>query len=190
MLERAHVPVEEADLILPPVEPREVSPRVHQAQQEHPRLLPLAHDVDEDLEEVDFGEVARLVRQRHEHLAPLPLPFGDERAHRPLADEMALADKDLVQPHRREPLLPPVQCFESSSSSSTRDRTRSFTGDGLGASFRDTGLRTRHVPPHRVPRDAQLLGDPLHRPALDEHLVPHNVNLVHRQHPFQRTPGP
>src|SRR5438045_3959297 len=94
MLERPNVAVEEADLILPRIQPREVAPRVHEPQEEHPRLLPFSVDVDEDLEEVDLGEVARLVRQRHEHLAALPLPLGDELAHRALADVLALADED------------------------------------------------------------------------------------------------
>jgi hypothetical protein len=52
----ANVPVEEADLSLPRVEPREVAPRVHQAHHEHVRLASLAGDVDEHLEEVDLGQ--------------------------------------------------------------------------------------------------------------------------------------
>jgi hypothetical protein len=138
-----------------------------------------------------LGEVARFVRQRHEHLAPLPLPFGDELAYRPLADELALAYEGLSCSRTDvSHSLPPVQCYESSSSFSTRDRTRSFTGDGLGAAFRTPGFAPATYRRTRVPRNAQLPGDPPHRPALDEHLMPHNVNLIHPPHPFQRTPGP
>src|SRR5262245_12671357 len=57
-----------------------------------PIVLP-ALDVDEDLEEIDLGEVARPIRERHEDLAPLTLPLGycffDDRG----ADAMALADQ-------------------------------------------------------------------------------------------------
>ena len=31
--------------------------------------------------------------------------------------------------------------------------------------------------------------DPADRESFDEHLLSDNVNLIHRQHPFQRTPG-
>ena len=77
--EGAHVAVEKADLILPLVDPAEVAAGVHQPQQEEPRLAPHAGDVDQHLEEVDLGEIARAIRQRHEDLAPLPLPLGDRR---------------------------------------------------------------------------------------------------------------
>ena len=77
--ERADVPVEKADLILALVDPREVAARVHQPHQEQPRLAARPVDVDQHLEEVDLGEIARPIRQRHEDLAALPLPLGDRR---------------------------------------------------------------------------------------------------------------
>ena len=49
MREGADVDVEKADLILPLVDPAEVAARVHQPQQEEPRLAALAGEVDEDL---------------------------------------------------------------------------------------------------------------------------------------------
>ena len=74
---RADVPVEKADLILPLVDPREVAARVHQPHQEEPRLAAGPVDVDQHLEEVDLGQIARPIRQRHEDLAALPLPLRD-----------------------------------------------------------------------------------------------------------------
>ena len=82
----ADVPVEKADLILALVDPREVAARVHQPHQEQPGLAARPVDVHQHFEEVDLGEIARPIRQRHEDLAALPLPlrdriFDDSHAH-------------------------------------------------------------------------------------------------------------
>ena len=45
------VPIEEANLILELVNPPEVAPGIHQAQQKEPGLLPRAVYLDEHLEE-------------------------------------------------------------------------------------------------------------------------------------------
>ena len=47
-----------ADLIAALVEPGEVAPGVHQPDQEHPALAPLAADLGDHLEEVDLGPVS------------------------------------------------------------------------------------------------------------------------------------
>jgi hypothetical protein len=102
---RADVAVEKADLILALVDPRKVAARVHQAHQEEPRLLPLPIDVDQHLEEVDLREIAGPIRQRHEDLAALALPFGDRVFDHGHADAVPLGDQQLVQPRGRQPLL-------------------------------------------------------------------------------------
>ena len=103
--ERAHVPVEKADLILTLVDPGEVATRVHQPHQKEPRLPTDAVEIDQHLEEVDLGEIARPIRQRHEHLAALALPLGDGLFDERDADPMALGDQQLVEPRGRQPLL-------------------------------------------------------------------------------------
>jgi hypothetical protein len=84
--ERPDVAVEKADLILPLADPRKVATRVHQPHQEEPRLAADPVDVDKHLKEVDFGEIARPIRQRHEHLAPTFRAanglLSERRAHR------------------------------------------------------------------------------------------------------------
>ncbi|MEQ1871260.1 MAG: hypothetical protein ABL961_14695 [Vicinamibacterales bacterium] len=69
------MPVETTDPILPLVGPGEVAALAHQPHQEEPGLAARPVDVDQGLEEVDLGETARSLRQRHEDLAPLPLPL-------------------------------------------------------------------------------------------------------------------
>jgi hypothetical protein len=61
--EGADVPIEETDLVLALVNPREVAARVHQPHQEEPRFLPFSLEVDEDLEEIDLGQIARSIQQ-------------------------------------------------------------------------------------------------------------------------------
>jgi len=77
--ERTDVAVQKAHLVVPLVNPREVAAGVHQPHQEQPRFPPDAGEIDEHLEEVDFRELAGPIRQRNEHLAPLPPPLGDRR---------------------------------------------------------------------------------------------------------------
>jgi len=89
---RADVPVQKADLILALVDPRKVAARIHQAHQEEPRLPARPIDVDQHLEEVDLGQIAGAVRQRHEHLAALALPFGDRFLDEGDPDPLPLGD--------------------------------------------------------------------------------------------------
>jgi len=105
MSERADVPVEETHLVLPRVEPAEVSPARHQPHDEQPRLLSHGGDVDPDLEEVDLPQVPRLVHERNEDLLPPALPLGHVRFHQRGADRMPLLDEEPVQPRGRQPLL-------------------------------------------------------------------------------------
>jgi hypothetical protein len=101
----ADVPVEKADLILALVDPREVAARVHQPHQEQPRLPPGPVDVDQHLEEVDFGQIARPIRQRHEDLAALPLPLGNRVLDDGHAHAVPLGHQQLVEPRGRQSLL-------------------------------------------------------------------------------------
>src|SRR4051812_680155 len=113
VLEGAHVPIEEADLILARIEPGEIAPRVHQAQEEHPRLAPLAGDVDEDLEEVDLAEIARFVHKRNEHLLAPAFPLRDHLADHAVAHHVALRGEQLVEARGRQLLLAsgPARCL-------------------------------------------------------------------------------
>jgi hypothetical protein len=79
--EGPHVPIQEARLVLPLVDPGEVATRVHQPHQEEPRLPTHRVEIDEHLEEVHLGELARPIRQRDKHLAPLPSPLRHGRLH-------------------------------------------------------------------------------------------------------------
>jgi len=99
------VPIEEADLVLPLVNPREVATGVHQPQQKQPRLPPDSSDVDQHLEEVDLREIAGPVRQRDEDLAPLSAPLGHRRLHQRDPDGVALLRQQRVQAGRRQLLL-------------------------------------------------------------------------------------
>ena len=101
VLERAHVSVEKAQLILPRAEPREVAARVHQAHHEHPRFLPLAGEVDEHLEEIDLREISRRIHERHKHLAAATFPLANGLGDRGDPDLVPLADEHRVQPRRR-----------------------------------------------------------------------------------------
>ena len=99
------VAIEKADLVLSLVDPREVAARVHQPHQKEPRLPARAVDVEEHLEEIDLGEITRPIRQRHEDLAPLPLPLRHRRFYQRDADLLPLGHQQLVEPRRRQPLL-------------------------------------------------------------------------------------
>ncbi len=105
MREGPHVAIEKTDLILALVDPREVAARVHQPHQKQPRLAARAVDIDEHLEEVDLGEIAGPIRQRHEDLATLALPLGDRLFDERDADPMALRHQQLVQARRRQLLF-------------------------------------------------------------------------------------
>jgi hypothetical protein len=56
---------------------------VHQPQQKHPRLAPLARHVDQHLKEIHLPEIARPAHQRYEDLLlsslPLPYQLSDQR---------------------------------------------------------------------------------------------------------------
>ncbi len=182
--ERAHVPVEKAHLVLPVVDAREVAARVHQPHHEHPPLAPLARDVDEHLEEVHFGEVAGVIHERHEHLAPSALPLGDGLTHRRDPDAPALGEQHLVQPRRRQPLL--------ASGPPRRLREQRFDARADHVQHRTAARSTRpvrrlgalDVAPHGIARDAELARHPPHRQPFDQHLMPHHVYLIHPQHPL------
>jgi hypothetical protein len=64
---RPHVAVEKSELIAALVEPGELTPRVHQPQQELPGFAPLAADFHHYLEEVDL-RLARAINQWHVYL--------------------------------------------------------------------------------------------------------------------------
>jgi len=103
--ERPDVAVEKADLILALVDPGEISAGVHQPHEEEPRLAAGAIHVDQHLEEVNLGEIAGPIRQRHEDLATRPLPLRDRVFDDRHPDAVALGDQQLVQSRRRQPLF-------------------------------------------------------------------------------------
>lgn len=177
--ERAHMPIEEGHLVLPRVQPREVAPRVHEPQQEHPRLAPLASGVDEHLEEVHLAEIAWPVHERHEHLLRAPLALRHQLLDQRDADAHALAHQQPVQPRRRQPLL-------------AARRSRRAREQRLEPRLHRRRPRRRpphadrhallQVPPHRIARQPHVLGHLPRRPPLDPNFVPDYVYLIHPQH--------
>ena len=173
MRERADVSVEKTDLILALVDPREVTARVHQPHQEQPRFAAGPIDVDQDLEEVDLGEIPGTIRQRHEDLATLPLPFRDRVFHDGHAHPVALAQQQRVQPRGGQPLLAarPSHRVGQHRLDPLSDRIphRPRPRRRLGLPRR---RRLAHIFAHRRPREAQLARHCPLRPSFDEHLMP------------------
>ena len=62
--------VEKGQLVATFVEPGELPPRVHQPQQELPRLAPFSSDLHHHFEKIDLG-FARTMNQRHVDLGSL-----------------------------------------------------------------------------------------------------------------------
>src|SRR5882724_12575847 len=190
VLEGAHVPVEKGHLILARIEPGEVAPRVHQPQDEHPRLAPLGAHVDEHLEEVDLAEVAGLVHERDEHLLPPALPLRDHFPHHAVADDMALRQEQLVQARRGQSLLAACPARR------LREQLLEARPDALLDRTRALDRRPHarrgalDVAPDRVARHAQLSRRPSNGDFLNEHLVPNHIGLIHPQHPPAEKPVP
>jgi divalent metal cation (Fe/Co/Zn/Cd) transporter len=69
------VAIQEGELVAALVEPGELAPRVHQAQQKLPRLDPLAVHLRHHLEEIDLRLLARPVNQRNVNFLTLAPPF-------------------------------------------------------------------------------------------------------------------
>ena len=105
MREGPDMAVEKADLVLARVDPAKVAAGIHQAQQKQPRFAPHAGEVDQDLEEIHFRQLAGPIRQRNHDLAPLALPLGHRVFDQRHADPMAFFHQQLVQPRRGQPLL-------------------------------------------------------------------------------------
>ena len=183
MREGAHVSVEEADLVLAAVEPSEVAAGVHQPQEEHPPLATLDRDVHEHLEEVDLGEVTRPVDQRHEDLLPLPLPLCDELLDERDAHLAPLSDQQPMKLGRREALLaarPPRRFGEELLEPRPHRLERRPRPCGRLAPAR---LRALDIAAHRVAGEVELPRHLTHGEALDQHLVPNDVDLIHPEHP-------
>jgi hypothetical protein len=90
VLERSHVSVEKADLVLPIVDAGVVAPGMHQAHDQHPGFPSGAGHVDEHLEEIHLRQIARVVHEWHEHFPSLALPLGDHLSHQGHADGVPL----------------------------------------------------------------------------------------------------
>lgn len=174
----APVPIQEADLVLPLVDPREVAARVHQPHQKEPRLAPRAVDLDEHLEEIDFREIARAIRQRHKDLSPLPLPLRHGILNQRDADSLPLGDQQLVQPRRRQPLLAARPLDGLCQQLLDTRAHRLPHGPGPRRRLSANGHRFREVFSNRPPRNPELLGELLRRAALDQDLVTNDVNLI------------
>ena len=189
MRERAHVPVEEARLILTRIEPREVAARVHHPHHEHVRLAALASDVDDHLEEVDLGEVTGLVHERDEHLLALPLPLANDVLHDGVADVVALAAEHRVEPSRGELLLaggPPLRVLEQLDRAAfdrvANRRTRN------AAWLAHTGRCASQVATHRVSVDSHLARDLADGDAVLMSTA-HHIDLFHNEHPPSERPA-
>ena len=180
----ADVPIEKADLILALVNPREVAARVHQPHQEQPRLAAGAIDVDQHLEEVDLGEIARPIRQRHEDLAALPLPFCDRLFDDGHADALALSPQQLVESRGGQPLLAPSppHRFGEQHLHAVGDRIPDRPGPSRGLRL-PTGDRLIHVFPNRDTRQPQFAGDRPLGPPLNQHLMSNHMHEIHPEHP-------
>src|SRR5437016_9544489 len=190
VLEGAHVPVEKGHLILARIEPGEVAPRVHQPQDEHPRLAPLGAHIDEHLEEVDLAEVAGLVHERDEHLLPPALPLRDHLSYHAVADNVALRQVQLVQARRGQSLLAACPARR------LREQLLEARPDALLDRTRALDRRPHARPgaldvaPDRVARHAQLSRHPTNGDFLNEHLVPNHMGLIHPQQPPAEKPVP
>jgi hypothetical protein len=181
---RADVPVEKADLVLALVDPREVAARVHQPHQEEPRLAAGPVDVDQHLEEVDLGEIARPIGQGHEDLAALPLPLRDRVFHDRHAHAVPFGQQQLVQPRGRQPLLAarPAHRFGQQRLHALGDRVP----DGPGARHRRRFPRRDRliqVFPDRDARQPQLAGDRPLSPPLNKYFVSNDMHEIHPEHP-------
>ena len=89
--------------------------------------------VDEDLEEVDLGQIAGAIRQGHEDLAPLPLPLRDRGLDRGDPLGVALGEEHPVQPRGRQPLLPTGPLGRLREQRLARPATFAQTGRGRGS---------------------------------------------------------
>src|SRR2546427_1106935 len=190
VLEGAHVPVEKGHLILARIEPGEVAPRVHQPQDEHPRLAPLGAHIDEHLEEVDLAEVAGFVHERADPPLPPALPLRDHLPYHAVADNVALRQEQLVQARRGQSLLAACPARR------LREQLLEARPDALLDQTRALDRRPHARPgpldvaPDRVARHAQLSRHPSNGDFLNEHLVPNHIGLIHPQHPPAEKPVP
>ncbi|HEX4352651.1 MAG TPA: hypothetical protein VHZ95_07055 [Polyangiales bacterium] len=182
--ERADVTVEKARLVLARIEPREIALRVHEAHHEHVRFAPLAADVDEHLEEVDLGEVAGLVHQRHEHLFAPPLPLANDVFDGRIADDDSLAAQHRVQARSGQPLFAgrPMlrvleQRFDARPHRIDHGRARHATW------LTDARRCAAQVTLDRVFRNAHLACETTYRHALHQVSVTNDVDLFHDEHP-------
>src|SRR5579863_5734750 len=75
MSKRPHVAVEKGELVAAFVKPGELPPRVHQPQQELPRLAPFSSNLHHHFEKIDLS-FARAIDQRHVDLRPLTAPLA------------------------------------------------------------------------------------------------------------------
>ncbi len=136
------------------------------------------------LEEVDFGEIARPIRQRHEDLAALPLPFCDRLFDEGHADSVPLGQQELMQSRGGQPLFAagPAHRFSQERRHSVGDRVPDWPRPGRRLQFprRD---RLIHVLPDGDARQPQLTGDRPLRPPLYQHFVSNDMHEIHPEHP-------
>jgi hypothetical protein len=163
---------------------------VHQPHHEHVRLAAPARDVDEDLEEVDLAEVARLVDERNEHLLALALPLANDLLHDGVADLVALAAQHRVQARSGQLLLP---CRPALRILEQLDSARLHGGANRRARhaswLTNASWRASHVAAHRIAIDAHLARDLADGDALDQVSVANDVDLFHSEHPPSGRPA-
>ena len=154
------MPVEKAHLILALVDPREVAARIHQPHQEQPGLAARSIDVHQHFEEIALGEIAPPIRERHEDLAALSLPFRDRVFDDRHAHAVPFGPQQLVQPRGRQPLLAarPSHRFGQQRLHPVGDRVPDRPGPRPSLQFPHWG-RLIHVLANSDPRQPQLAGD-------------------------------
>ena len=187
MLEGAHMPVQERDLVAAFVEPREVVARVHQVHHEQPHALPRAGNLHGHLEEVHLRGVPSAPHQRYVHLLPLTPPLGQVRAHCRAPHLVALSQQLLMYQRPGDPLLaagplpPLLQDLFDPLAHRVQHRLRA------PACLAPPWLPLRsHILAHRVPAHPQISRDLSDRQPFVVPLVFDNVYAIHPQHPSLR----
>ena len=103
--ERADVGIEERELIATPIEPDEIKAGVHQAADELPNRVEGVIELHSDFEEVDLGDLTRLVDERDEDLSGLSAEFTQTIVNGGLANRETFFNELAMEAAAGGPLL-------------------------------------------------------------------------------------
>jgi len=159
------VAVEEGELIAAFVQPRELAPRIHQPQQELPRLAPFAPQLDHHLEKIDL-RFARAMNQRHVHFLALAALLPQILAHQRGSDRIPLAHQLPLYPGPGQPLLrgrPWLPLRQQL----VQPRLYTFPDRPLPRASRAHRLRLMQILVNRVAAHPELTSHPPHALSLD-----------------------